>query len=128
MWEKTRIKGKLVDSKSVVRKANNQRNKNLYIVGWSWNSTVPGEKLVALKRAHWVQMSMTVGTNAPINSGCYHPPPGPTPGDLCFFFRGTTNSPPPSCQKLQIPRPWATEKQQKLQKLKKHILKARLIT
>ena len=55
-------------------------------------------------------------------------PPGPTPGDLWVFFRGTTNSPPPSCQKLQIPRPWATEKQQKLQKLKKHILKARLIT
>ena len=31
------------------------------------------------------------------------PPPGPTPGDLWVFFRGTTNSPPPSCQKLQIP-------------------------
>ena len=52
--------------------------------------------------------------NASINSSCYHPPPGPTPGDLYFFFHGTTNSPPPGRQKLQIPHSRATEKQQKI--------------
>ena len=49
-----------------------------------------------------------------INSSCYHPPPRADPRDLYFFFRGTTNSPPPGHQKLQIPRPWGTETQQKL--------------
>ena len=44
--------------------------------------------------------------NASINSSCYHPP-----RDF-FFFCGTTNSPRPGRQKLRIPRPRATEKQQ----------------
>ena len=41
-------------------------------------------------------------------------PPWADPRDLYFFFHGTTNSPPPGRQKLQITHPRATEKQQKL--------------
>lgn len=38
--------------------------------------------------------------------------PRADPWGFEFFFRSTTNSPPQGGQKLQIPRPQATEKQQ----------------
>ena len=63
------------------------------IVGHFPKLSIPGSGI----RLPYMVWSCTCVRNAPINSGCYHP----TPGDLCFFFRGTTNSPPPSCQKLQ---------------------------
>ena len=39
------------------------------------------------------------------NSTCYHPPPGPTPGDVQFFSHLAVYSPPPGTQKETIPHP-----------------------
>ena len=51
------------------------------------------------------QSTYALQHNAGLNSTCYHPPPGHTPGDLQFFSYLAVYSPPPGTQKETIPHP-----------------------